>query len=204
MYTEYRPIKVYSKVMVVSSTWDFNYHHFLFETIGRIVRFLPFIKKNPDIKILIRAGEFDGLLNNFTLAQANVTSCPPNYPFCKVVDAFLNITKVDIAHIVSMRNSIFGLLGIERHRIIDGPAIAKTIYIPSYTRFAYSLSNPLDIRLLSKVLVKASMEFRDKANLKSRYRGSVEPVVETFDAMGSGILQSQVKYKAAYQHIYYY
>lgn len=55
-----------------------------------------------------------------------------------------------------MRNRMFSLLDIDLSRIIYGPVLAKRVYIPRALHCSYTLSNPLEIRLLAYELLKAS------------------------------------------------
>ena len=49
--------KRYSRVFVISAAWDHNYHHFLIDSLSRLVRHVDFLVANPDVRIHIR--EFD-------------------------------------------------------------------------------------------------------------------------------------------------
>lgn len=45
------------RVMVISSVWDSNYHHFLIDVLPRLIHFLPFLQAHPDILLHIRRSE---------------------------------------------------------------------------------------------------------------------------------------------------
>ena len=45
------------KVFVLTALWDHNYHHFLLDSVVKLIRYLPFLLKYPDIKIHIRRFE---------------------------------------------------------------------------------------------------------------------------------------------------
>lgn len=45
------------KVLVVSSIWDHNYHHFLIDVLPRLIRYLPYLQANPDVKVHLRRSE---------------------------------------------------------------------------------------------------------------------------------------------------
>lgn len=47
----------YNKVFVISAAWDHNYHHFIIDSLSRLVRNIDFLLENPDVKIHIR--QFD-------------------------------------------------------------------------------------------------------------------------------------------------
>jgi hypothetical protein len=48
------PIARYSKVFVISASWDHNYHHFLIDSLSRLVRHLDYLRGNPEVRIHIR------------------------------------------------------------------------------------------------------------------------------------------------------
>jgi len=48
------PIERHSKVFVITAAWDHNYHHFMVDSLSRLVRHLDFLIENPDVKIHIR------------------------------------------------------------------------------------------------------------------------------------------------------
>lgn len=50
-------LKRHKRVFVISAGWDSNYHHFMLDSLTRLVRHLAFLKANPDIMIHIRASE---------------------------------------------------------------------------------------------------------------------------------------------------
>ncbi len=45
------------KVFVISSIWDHNYHHLLIDVLPRLVRYLPYLRQHPDIKLHFRRSE---------------------------------------------------------------------------------------------------------------------------------------------------
>jgi hypothetical protein len=121
----------HDKVFVATALWDFNYHHFLADSLARIVTSIRFLRSHPDVKIHVRS---------------------------------LETYDVDPVHKESyrrkvrrMRNGIFALLGIEPSRVVHGPVLAKTVYIPRNTRCSYALSNPIEIRLLGREMVHAAL-----------------------------------------------
>jgi hypothetical protein len=121
------------KVFIIDSLWDYNYHHFMADSLGRFIRFYDFLKKNKDIKIHIRSfEEYDGMRNMDFGFKAGARK---------------------------MRESLLQLLGIEASRLIWGPVVAKEVYIPRPTRCAYALSNPIEMRMLAKQLLSASRQF---------------------------------------------
>ena len=46
--------KRYNKVFVISAAWDHNYHHFLIDSLSRLVRNIDFLRENLDVRIHIR------------------------------------------------------------------------------------------------------------------------------------------------------
>lgn len=47
-------LKIYKKVFVISALWDNNYHHFMIDSLNRLIRHIDFLKTNTDIMIQIR------------------------------------------------------------------------------------------------------------------------------------------------------
>jgi hypothetical protein len=45
-----------------------------------------------------------------------------------------------------MRKRLFQLLGIDEVRLVSGPVVAKTVYLPRLIHCAQSMSNPLEVR----------------------------------------------------------
>ena len=116
-------------VYVVSALWDYNFHHFIADSLARLARNLKMLRSREDIKIHIR--EFDSY------------ELPPWSESSKL-----------ISH--KMRNTLVELLGINPSRIISGPVLAKTVIIPRNTHCAYTLYNPLEIRLLAREMLLAA------------------------------------------------
>lgn len=48
------PIERYSKVFVITAAWDHNYHHFMIDSLSRLVRHLDFLVEHPEVRIHIR------------------------------------------------------------------------------------------------------------------------------------------------------
>ena len=51
------PVKRHKRVFIITAGWDSNYHHFLLDSLSRLIRHIDFLRANPDIKIHIRAIE---------------------------------------------------------------------------------------------------------------------------------------------------
>lgn len=49
----------YNRVIVVAALWDFNYHHFMADSLARLAKYISFLRRHTDIMIHIRGG-FDG------------------------------------------------------------------------------------------------------------------------------------------------
>ena len=52
----YAPVTHHS-VLVMTALWDHNYHHFIVDSLVKIIRYLPFLAKHPHVKIHIRRFE---------------------------------------------------------------------------------------------------------------------------------------------------
>jgi hypothetical protein len=121
----------HDKVFVVDALWDYNYHHFLADSVARLITSLRFLRAHPDIKIHIRAfEEYD-------------------------IDP---VHKEDFkAPARKMRDGMFKLLGLDPARLVHGAVLAKVAYVPRNTRCSYALSNPIEIRLLGREIVNAAL-----------------------------------------------
>lgn len=113
------------QVFVLTAGWDSNYGHFIIDSLPRIIRFLPFLQDNPNIKIHIRFHE-----------------------------QFVNITMPDYHQkfTKSFRNGFFRVLNISSDRLIYGPIVARELYYPRPMTCASALIHPYELRLLSKTL----------------------------------------------------
>jgi hypothetical protein len=166
-------VKRVDKVFVIPALWDYNYHHFIADSLGRLVRHYDFLKKHTDIQIHIRSFEFyDGMHYGDS--------------------AFYQSSK-------KMRNSVFELLGLNTSRLVTGPVLAKEVYIPRVLRCAYALSNPMEMRLLARHLFLATKSFM-ATNYPSLIQfmnsaGSTNPVAS--GGGGGGGLNKPMKSKAA-------
>ena len=47
-------IKSYKTVFTISAALDFNFHHFIADSLSRLARYIPFLQKNKDIMIHIQ------------------------------------------------------------------------------------------------------------------------------------------------------
>ena len=135
--------KIYNRVMVITALWDFNYHHFLADSLARLIKYISFLRLNTDIMIHIRGfEEYD--TDPIKSDQA----------------------KYDIK---IMRNRMFDLLGINSTRVIYGPILARHVYIPRALHCAYTLSNPLEIRLMAHELLLKSFKSKKAINTTKKY-----------------------------------
>ena len=62
------PVKRHKRVFVISAGWDSNYHHFLLDSLTRLVRHIDFLRANPDVMIHIRAVEQSFKKQNYVIA----------------------------------------------------------------------------------------------------------------------------------------
>jgi len=124
-----KPINEYDKVFVISALWDYNYYHFVIDSLARMIRHIKFLRKNQDIMIHIHAfEEYDG-------------------------NQEMHGSKTYRDGVYRMRNRLFQLLGINLNRIISGPVLARAVYLPRFIHCAQSISNALEIRLLADELL---------------------------------------------------
>jgi hypothetical protein len=123
----------HAKVFVIPALWDFNYHHFMADSLARMIRYYRYLKKHTDILIHVRAfEEYDALHKHDMQGQKKAKA---------------------------MRKGFFELLGISSSRLISGPVLADEVLIPRCLRCAYALSNPIEIRVLTKTLLTAAKAF---------------------------------------------
>lgn len=122
---------VYQRVLVISSIWDYNYHHFIHDCIARLIRWLPFLLENRDIYIHVR--EFEKKSNKMK-----------------------KITKG-----MPLREKIVQLLGLNPSRIIARSIRARDIYLPREIGCNYALKHALEMRLLANVFLRRALEYSD-------------------------------------------
>jgi hypothetical protein len=127
------------KVFVISALWDHNYHHLLIDSLTRLIRHLPFLLENPQIKIHIRYSE----------------------QYLKK-EGYHKVGR-------RLREVFFPLLGLSLDRLIHGPVIAEEVYIPRSIRCNYPLANAYEIRLVAETLLKASKLSYEQRFPKEKY-----------------------------------
>lgn len=116
---EGRPALRLRRVFLITTGWDNNYHHFLVDSISRLVRHLDWLQANPDVMIHIRRFE--------QLAKKE------RYIFGGML----------------LRLRILELLGIDPNRIVSGPVLADEAFIPKATKCNSPLSHALELRYVS-------------------------------------------------------
>ena len=114
---------IVNKVFVISAIWDYNYHHFIHDSVARLIRFLPFLLENKDIFIHVREME-------------------------KKNNKMKKRTKG-----MPLREKIFRLLGLDPNRIIARSVRAREIYLPREIACNYALKHALELRLLADVFL---------------------------------------------------
>lgn len=114
------------KVFVISALWDYNYHHFVADSLARLAPVYRLLLEQEDIFIHIRSFEdYDRLYE-------------------KSIEFQYNAKK--------MRSHFFDLLGINESRVVSGHVLAQEIFIPRSLRCSYALSNPIELRRLKDIL----------------------------------------------------
>lgn len=121
--------EVFNRVFVITAMWDYNYHHFLHDSVSRLIRFLPFLQENEDVHIHVR--EFE-----------------------KKDSKLHRVTKG-----MPMREKIFKLLGLDPKRIIARSVRAKEIYLPREIGCNFALKHALEMRQLSSVLMQRAQSY---------------------------------------------
>jgi hypothetical protein len=111
------PIKKQNRVFVITSQWDTNYHHFLVDSLTKLIRHLDFLKANPDIKIHIRQS-----------------------------DQYIKRKKHIAEAGRKLRKTLFEFLGLDVSRVISGQIWADEVYVPRATRCNSPMALALDLR----------------------------------------------------------
>lgn len=117
--TLFRPHK-FRRVFVITALWDFNYHHFIADSLARLVRNLRFLLSEPDVYIHVRAFE------EYDIQPVRGEQWKREFR--------------------EMRDRLFTLLGIDLSRIVHGTVVAEEVYVPRNMHCSYTLSNPMEIR----------------------------------------------------------
>jgi hypothetical protein len=112
--------KRYKRVFTIAALWDHNYHHFLIDSLSRLIRNLPFLFANPDIMIHIREYEQFSTEARYILGGKR------------------------------LRNNIFNLIGLNMSRFIAGPVLANEVYFPRAVKCNYPLRHSYEIRYRAK------------------------------------------------------
>lgn len=112
------PIKRHKKVFIISAGWDSNYHHFLVDSLTRLIRHIDFLKANPDVMIHIRAIE-------------------QGFKKKDIADAGRHL-----------RERLFSMVGIDMNRVISGQIYADEVYIPKSTNCNAPTSLAFELRLI--------------------------------------------------------
>lgn len=111
------PLPAYHKrVFMITAGWDSNYHHFIIDSVIRMVRYMDFLQNNPDIMIHIRTIEKYSLLERYIQGG------------------------------IDTRNRILNLLNIDPKRIINGSVVADEVFIPRAGVCNSQMSHPLEVR----------------------------------------------------------
>lgn len=123
---------VYEDVFVIDALWDFNYHHFLHDSVLRLVPFLSFLRNHSNIKIKIRA-DVDGT-------------------------GALNSLKMNAGKYIQM--GILALLGLETNRLVYGGEIeAIRAYVPNAIGCNSPLKHSIELRRLSIFLQQGATRY---------------------------------------------
>ncbi len=109
---------LYDRVMIMTADWDTNYHHILLDLMTRIIRFVPFLQSNSDIRIHTRYYEQSHHVENekYRLAATR------------------------------LRNTIMRSVGLDPQRLIFGYVKAKEVYVPRSMNCAQPQTNALEVR----------------------------------------------------------
>lgn len=135
----------HDRVMVITAVHDNNFHHILSDSLARLAVNMWFVRRNTDVMIHMRVFEI---------------TRDPGY----------TLTRTEVFISTKSRKAFFELIGIDHSRIIYGPVIANTVYVPRVTSCSYLLDNPLEIRMLSRELTKSAKKFMRKRKQRESKR----------------------------------
>ena len=114
----------YKNVFVITANWDHNYHHFLIDSLSRLVHSVDFLLQNPDIKIHIRLAE--QYAKKPRIVQGGK----------------------------QMRKRVLELLGFDLERFVWGPLLADEVYLPRGIKCNYPIAHTAEIRSLSELMTR--------------------------------------------------
>lgn len=111
---------VREKVFAITAGWDNNYHHFLVDSLARLMRHYDWLQKHPDVLIHIRGFEVMAKKERFVQGGRD------------------------------MRSRILQLLRLDPSRFITGPTLARMVWVPRATKCNAPMSHALELRLLAR------------------------------------------------------
>jgi hypothetical protein len=129
---------MHDKVFMATAGWDHNYHHFIIDSLTRIVRHIDWLRANPDVKIHMRYFEND-MKNEKMIASGRL-----------------------------LRSKFWDLLEIDQSRLIFGPAAARTVWVPRESKCNNPLEMAYEVRLLAGLLKRAAQARLKKARAEGK------------------------------------
>jgi hypothetical protein len=130
-YDQHAEVHRVKRVFVVATQWDNNYHHFIVDTLTRLVRHLDWLLANPDVYLHIRG--FERLARKEKVIKGGQL----------------------------LRRKIFTLLGIDMRRVLIGSVLADEAWIPRTNRCNEPLAFGFELRLLADRLNAAASSERE-------------------------------------------
>ena len=115
--------EVHDKVFLITSGWDNNYHHFIVDSLSRLIRHYDWLQANPDVHIHIRG--FEAMAKKERFVQGGR----------------------------DMRKRILELLRLAPGRFITGPALARKVWLPRATGCNAPMGHALELRLLARRMI---------------------------------------------------
>ncbi|RYH21098.1 glycosyltransferase family 61 protein [archaeon] len=124
-------ISRHKRVFIISSMWDYNYHHWVADSLARLAHHIDWLRARPDVMIHVRSYEdYDMQTKGYAEYQAAAKE---------------------------MRARFFDLLGMDyKTRVISGPVLADEVFIPRCLRCGYLLSDPLEVQMLAMELLEGT------------------------------------------------
>lgn len=133
--TESKQVQEIDTVFIITAQWDHNFHHYLLDSLLRLVRYIDFLKQNPSIKIQIRGYEkFADSEKIFRRKEERALK----------KDSFIKTAR-------ELRKRINDLLDISNDRLIVGAFKAKVVYYPRPINCNSPISHALEVRLVEAI-----------------------------------------------------
>jgi hypothetical protein len=127
------------QVVLLDSSWDFNYHHLLVESAPRLVRLLSFLLRHSE-----EGGQGQGRGQGVWIHLREEELLDSPVPARRHREG------------ACLRRGVLQLLGLSPARIISGPVLADSVLVPQDQGCSNFLEHPFELRRLAGLLLRAS------------------------------------------------